>query len=305
MKTPRLGRWLLAAALLIAMLAGCDSTTVATPAPTTITIAGSTAMRRVLHDLTTSFSRQHPDVLFVLRGGGSSIGEELVRSGEVDIGASTRFAPDGAGGEPATAADTLVRTPIGLDGLALVVHPSNSVEELSLVQLQAIFSGHVLDWMALGSDAGEIQLVSREDGSGARILFELRVMGEERVSLTAVVMPTNVDVVEYVARNPAAIGYVSRSEVAESIEDDADAALTPLDLASAAGISAKAPSVKVLRVEGRLPLRSLLRSQEYALTQPLFLITSGQATGAVRQFIDFALSPAGQAIVNRYSAPIR
>ncbi len=52
-------------------------------------------------------------------------------------------------------------------------------------------------------------------------------------------------------------------------------------------------------------MRALLRSQEYALTSPLYLLTNGPAAGRVRDFVDFALSPAGQAIVNRYSAPIR
>jgi phosphate transport system substrate-binding protein len=216
-----------------------------------------------------------------------------VRNGEVDLGASTLFAPETDG---LAAPDTLTRVPIGLDGLALIVHPSNSVEALSLVQLQEIFSGDVLDWLALGSDAGEIQLVSREDGSGARALFETRVIGEERVSLTAVVMPTSADVVEYVAKNPAAIGYVSRAEVAAYISD-----APPL----APGAPAPRPLVKVLSVEDKLPLRTLLSSQEYPLTQPMYLITNGPASGPVREFIDFALSPAGQAIVNRYSAPIR
>jgi phosphate transport system substrate-binding protein len=291
----KLPRWL-PALLIVALLAACDTPTVATPVPTTITIAGATAMQRVLHDLTAAFSRRRPDVLFVIRGGGSSVGEELVRNGEVNLGASTLFAPEAAEGAAARAPDTLTRVPIGLDGLALIVHPSNSVMALSLVQLQEIFSGRVLDWLALGSDAGEIQLVSREDGSGARVLFETRVMGEERVSLTAVVMPTSADVVEYVAKNPAAIGYVSRAEVAAYIED------AP---AAAPGAMAPRPPVKVLSVEGNLPLRALLSSQEYALTQPMYLITNGPASGPVREFIDFTLSPAGQAIVNRYSAPIR
>jgi phosphate transport system substrate-binding protein len=289
--------------LLGSLLAACDNPTVATPAPTTITIAGATAMRRVLQDLTAAFSRQHPGVLFVIRGGGSTIGEELVRNGQVELGASTLFAPDAPSAEAPAAADTLVRVPIGLDGLALIVHPSNSVAELSLVQLQQIFSGRVLDWLALGSDAGEIQLVSREDGSGARTLFESRLMGDEQVALTAVVMPTSADVVEYVGKNPQAIGYVSRAEVAEWIDDEANAAAPPATLMP--GATAQPPAVKVLRVEGKLPLRAALRSQEYALTQPLFLITNGQASGWVRQFLDFVLSPAGQAIVNRYSAPIR
>ena len=301
--------------LLGVILGACDSTTVATPAPTTITIAGSTAMRRPLQDLPAAFSRQHPGVLFVIRGGGSTIGEELALNGAVDLGASTLFVPEAATGtaEPAVAAaaapaDTLVRVPIGLDGLALIVHPSNNVTELSLVQVQAIFGGRVLNWLAVGGDAGEIELVSREDGSGARILFEQRVMGEEQVSLTAVVMPTSADVVEYVSRHPAAIGYVSRAEVAEWIPDTSAGAppSAPPSVPGGTPVATEMPpAVKVLRLEGRLPQIESLRSQEYALIQPFYLLTNGPASGWVRQFIDFVLSPAGQTIVSHYSAPIR
>ncbi len=295
---------LLIALLSLLLLAACESAVVATPVPTTITIAGATAMRRVLADLAAAFNRQHPDVLFVIRGGGSTVGEELVRGRAVDLGASTLFPPqqgtDGAAAVPVPA-DPLVRVPIGLDGLAVVVHPSNSIAELSLVQLRDVFAGRLLDWRALGSDAGEIQLVSREDGSGSRILFETRVMGDARVALTAVVMPTSQDVVDYVAKNPQAVGYVSRAEVAEWIAEDA----APASAAAPASSAASSPPVKVLAVEGKLPTRAAVHSQEYALTEPLYLISYGQPTGRIRQFIDFVLSPAGQAIVSRYDAPIR
>ncbi len=290
--------------LSVMLLVGCESAGVATPVPTTITIAGSTAMRRVLTDLTTEFNRQHPDVLFVTRGGGSTIGEELALRREVDLGASTLFPPESGSGSAAahsSAADPLIRVPIGLDGLAVIVHPSNNIDELSLVQLRDVYAGRLLDWLALGSDAGEIQLVSREDGSGSRILFETRVMVDERVALTAVVMPTSQDVVDYVAKNPQAIGYVSRAEVAELIEG----ADSPEAAGNIPAASAAASRVKAIPVEGKLPTRASLRSQEYVLTQPLYLISYAQPTGRIRQFIDFVLSPAGQAIVGRYDAPIR
>ena len=91
-------------------------------------------------------------------------------------------------------------------------------------------------------------------------------------------------------------------EVAEWIaEDDAATAAS----ASAAAVAAAPARVKIIPVEGKLPTRAVLRSQEYALTDPLYLISNGQPSGRIRQFIDFVLSPAGQAIVNRYDAPIR
>lgn len=292
--------------LLAGMLAGCESASVATPTPTTITIAGATAMRRVLQDLTTEFSRLHPNVLFVVRGGGSTIGEETIRQHEVDLGASTLMPPELEKGAPAPPDEAaLQRVPIGIDGLAVIVHPSNPITGLSFVQLRDLYSGNVLDWQALGSEAGEVLLVSREDGSGARILFETRVMGAEHVSLTAVVMPSSKDVVEYVSKNPQAIGYVSRSEVAEWIaEGEADQTATPTPPAGIATPGAPR-KVKVLAVEGRLPTRENVRSLQYGLTQPLFLISNGKPTGWVRQFIDYVLSPAGQTIVARYHAPVR
>jgi phosphate transport system substrate-binding protein len=260
-------------------------------------------MAPVLSALTTEYSRQHPNVVFDLRGGGSSLGEEAIRAGRYDIVASTLFPPDPDNGAAAPPGDErLVRTPIGLNGLAIIVHPSNNIDGLSLVQLRDIYSGRVINWQALGSDVGEIVLVSREDGAGARVLFDERVMGDERVSLTAVVMPGSNDVVDYVSRNPAAIAYVSRSHVVDWIPGENAGEPTPASEPTGAD---GAPPVKVLSLEGRWPTREALAEQEYSLTQPLYLITLGQPSGRIRQFIDFVLSAAGQAIVARYHAPIR
>ena len=186
------------------LLAGCASAAVATPRPTVITIAGSTALQPVLQDLTAEFTRAHPTLLFTLRGGGSTLGEQQALEGRVNLGASNLFPP------PADAPTArLVRTPIGVDGLAIVVHRSNPVTSLSMDQLRQLYSGEILDRATVGGNETEVELVSREDGSGARRLFEDRIMDNDAVSLTAVVMPTSRDVVEYVAKTPSAIGYVS------------------------------------------------------------------------------------------------
>jgi phosphate transport system substrate-binding protein len=119
-------------------------------------------------------------------------------------------------------------------------------------------------------------------------------MGDEPVSLTAVVMPTSTDVVAYVARNPQAIGYVSRAYVVDALPG-----------ATERGEETPASRVRVVAVEGQLPTVSSLREQNYVLTQPLFLISRGEPQGQVRAFIDFVLSPSGQAIVERYHARVR
>lgn len=269
-------------ALLLLLAAGCAQAAVVTPTPVTITIAGSTEMRPVLVELTAAYSERHPNVLFSLRGGGSILGEVWLGNRQVDLAASTAFPG------PEAAPGTLMRIPIALDGVAVIVHPDNPVAELTLVQLRDLYSGRLLDWQAVGSEAGEVVLVSREDGSATRMLFEERVMDEEGVALTAVVMPTSEDVVEYVVEHPNAIGYVSRAYVM------ADGAL-----------SGETPPVRVVALEARLPTQPEIAAQSYYLTRPLFLLRRTSDAARLQPFIDFVLSPAGQEIVARYHVRIR
>jgi len=283
-------------------LAGCDQAAVSTRAPTTLTISGATAMQPVLHDLTIEFSRQHPNIVFDLRGGGSTLGETAAREGQVNLAASTLFAPTDL--DPnADVDDELVRTPIGLDGVAIVTHVGNPVRDLTLLELQRLYSGRISDWATFGVSEGDVVLVSREDGSGSRILFESRVMGDEPVSLTSVVMPTSAAVVNYVSHNPQAIGYVSRAYVTDLLGDDPNGVGIGIDETK------KGVTLNVIAVEGSPPTVDNFLGQRYALTQPLYLLTNSQTTGdastSVRQFIDFTLSPAGQEIVGRYHARVR
>jgi phosphate transport system substrate-binding protein len=263
----------------------------------------------VLQALTTEYTRRHPNVLFTLRGGGSTLGEEMAYSRRVDLGASTLFPPD----EPTAAQRTLVRVPIGVDGLAIVVHSSNPVVGLTGEQLRGLYSGTILDWAEVGGEPGEVLLVSREDGSGSRVLFENEIMQDEPVSLTAVVMPTSHDVVDYIAKTPHAIGYVSRALVMGQPESPRVATATPLapniitEVVSPTLTQTPTPGVRVrvVPIDGEIPTISALRSRAYPLIQPAYLVSRGQAWGNVRQFVDFVLSPAGQAIVRRYHLPVR
>ena len=84
----------------------------------------------------------------------------------------------------------LVRIPVGLDGIAVVVHTDNPVKALTLVQVRDLYRGRALNWAEVGGVASDVLLVSREDGSATRDLFEKRVMDKDRVALTAVVMST-------------------------------------------------------------------------------------------------------------------
>ena len=292
--------------LALLLLTSCSGAAVATPRPVLITIGGATAMQPVLQALTTEYTRRHPNVLFTISGGGSTLGEEMAISRRVNLGATTLFPPS----EPTAAQRTLVHLPIGVDGLAIIVHSRNTVAGLTTEQLRGLYSGTILDWAEVGGEAGEVLLVSREDGSGSRILFEDEVMQAEPVSLTAVVMPTSQDVVDYIGKTPNAIGYVSRALVmGQEVSSEATRTPIPANVITEAVTPTvtQEPTVRVrvLPVDGELPTLAALLERSYPLIQPLYLVSRGQTLGNVRQFVDFVLSPPGQTIVRRYHLPVR
>lgn len=288
---------------LVVLLAACQPPEVAPRHTTVLRIAGSTAMQPVLYDLTTAFTRQHPTILFELIGGDSATGEEQVMAGQVDLAASTLISPtvaDSAGQSARPSA--AIRIPIGLDGLTIIVHPANPVAKLTMTQVQALYNGRILTWEEVGGPALAVRLISREEGSGNRQLFDTRIMGEERVSLTAVVMSTSRDVVDDVAAHPDAIGYVSRAYVSAALDQ---ASQVNSSTAGTQAQTVKAPAVKVVALADQLPTPQAIQTQSYPLIQPLYLVSRVRPTGALQQFIDFALSPAGQAIVARYHGRVR
>lgn len=272
--------WLLAALI----LGACQQSALNAPEPVTLSIAGSTEMTPLLVDLTGEFSNRYPNVIFNLRGGGSSLGESWVADGRVDLAASTLLY------EESETPNGLMRIPIGLDGIAVIVHASNPITGLTLLQLRDLYNGRALNWADVGGEAGDVLLVSREDGSGTRALFEERVMGGDGVALTAVVMPTSKDVVDYVATHPETIGYVSQGYTRAT---------------AVLGDAANREQIRLLQIEGRLPDDETIRAQTYHLSRPLFLARRANQRGWPQQFIDFVLSPTGQQIVDRYHVRIR
>jgi phosphate transport system substrate-binding protein len=233
--------------------------------------AGSTAAMPLVEKLAKAYAQNQPNVTIEVSGGGSRLGLEQVRGGEVDIGLVSWLAEGQA--------ESLQATVIARDGLALVVHPDNKLRGLTLLQARELFAGRVLYWGEIGGTGGEVQIISREDGSGDREAFETLVMGSRRVTPNAIVMPSSQAVVEYVAAHSNAIGYVSM-EYADS-------------------------SVRVLEVEGLAPTPENVSSGEYHLTRNLTLLTRPEAPPEVKAFVRFALSPQGQTVVGANYGRVR
>ena len=266
------------------LLAACG--TAVTPAtPITLRVAGSTSMKPLLASLAAAYAEERPYVRLDIEGGGSHLGLERLQMGEIDLAGCSWLPPSAEDGTP----QPYAATPIAWDGVAIVVHPSNPVDELTLLQVRSIYAGWTLDWQDVGGKAGDILVVSREDGSGTRAALEQQLMGEQPVTLTAIVMPSSTAVVEYVTRHSMAIGYVSMGYLTPSRQEDKETR----------------KQGGVLRIEGAYPTPDTVQGGIYHLTRPLYLVAPSEPDGEAQRFVDFVLSPAGQAIVGQQYGRVR
>ena len=133
-----------------------------------LVVAGSTSVQPFADHWAEVYMKGNPGQVVNVQGGGSSAGIQAAREGAADIGMSSReLKPD---------EKDLLEVIVAWDGLAIIVHPRNPIEELSLEQVQNIFAGNINNWDILGGSDHLITVVTREEGSGTRGAFQEMVM---------------------------------------------------------------------------------------------------------------------------------
>ncbi len=228
-----------------------------------IIVAGSTSVQPFAEVLAEEYMTLHPDVTIDIQGGGSAAGIMAAQSGTADIGMSSRELKDEE--------KSLWYVEIARDGLAVIVHPSNPIQNLTLDQISDIYAATVSNWSHLGGSSSQIHVITREDGSGTRGAFESLVMGEAQITPRAIVQDSNGAVLQLVADDPNAIGFISLGLVNET--------------------------VKALELGGVAATRENVINGSYGLSRPFLFIARGQPTGQTKQFIDFTLSAEGQKLL--------
>lgn len=247
--------------MLAGMLTACGAA--ARPAQTLVRIAGSTSMTPLLQALAEAYTARHPSVRFDIQGGDSSAGLALLQSGEADLAAVSWKGEDSGATAP-----RLEWHAVAGDALAIIVHPSNSLEDIALEQVGRLFAGWYAAWPEVGGSGGTIQVLTREEGSGSRQALAELAMGTQLFTQSALIVPSSQAVVEWVAAHPDAVGYVSSLWLA--------------------------PAVKPLSIGGQPPA-----SEAYPLKRRLYLVASPSSSRPAKDFVQFCLSPEGQDIVRR------
>ena len=229
-----------------------------------ITSAGSTSVEPFAGLLAERYMAEHPASAPInVQGGGSSAGIQAAQSGSAEIGMSSRWLKEGERG-----LETIL---IARDAIAIIVHPSNLLSDLTLNQVREIFAGRIENWSSLGGSDQPITVVTREEGSGTRGAFEELIMEGERITLAALRQDSNGAVRVIVAGDPGAIGYISLGIVDER--------------------------VKPLSIEGVVPSQETVSSEAYGLVRPFLFLVRGEPQGLAKEFIDYVLSPSGQEIL--------
>ncbi|MGQ9583160.1 MAG: phosphate ABC transporter substrate-binding protein [Thermoplasmatota archaeon] len=234
-------------------------------------IEGSTTVLPIVQRAAESYMDRHPDVDIRVSSGGSSVGIAGVSQGRVDIGMSSREVKQ----SEMEASPDLRPVPIARDGLAFVVHSSNTLQNITVERVRGIYNGTYTSWRQLGGSDTEIVVIGRDAASGTREYFHEAIMHKEDCVRTMLEKNSNGAVKESVAQTPGAIGYVGLGYV--------DASVRALKVTTASG-----------NVE---PTIANVRSGAYPVSRSLYLITKGAPSGLAKEFLDYVLSAEGQRIV--------
>lgn len=244
------------------------STTPLLGAKNNLTLAGSTTVLPIAQKAAEVFMDLHKDINISVRGGGSGVGIASLISGSIDIGNSSRTIKTKELKTAREKGKNPVENVIALDGIAVIVHPNNPINELSIEVLKNIYTGKISNWKSLKGTDQSVVVISRDVASGTFEVFKEKVLEGAKVREDALMLASNKAVATTVAETPGAIGYVGLGYLSEG--------------------------VKPLKIEGVTPNEKTVRSGEYKLARPLYMYTNGAPKGITKDFIDFILSPTGQ-----------
>ena len=271
-------------------------------ATTLIQNKGSDTLVNVAQAWAEEYQSVKPDVAVAVSGGGSGTGIAAMINGTVDIANASRKMKDKEMKKAKESGQDPVEFVVGYDALAVFIHQDNPAKQFSFIQLGKIFGrgGDATKWSDLGlkvpgCGSDKIVVVSRQNNSGTYAYFKSSVL--KTAAKAGVIskgsfrqgtldMHGSKDVVDLVEKTPCAIGY---SGLAYATDHLKLACISKQD-----GASCVTPSV------------ATASDRSYPIARPLFMYTNGQPKGAIKEYMDWILSDAGQCILKKKGyAPAR
>jgi len=238
---------------------------------TTIRIAGSTTILPFMTKVSDLYSEKG-DAEILVSSGGSMKGIEALIDGKCDIAMFSSPIPAQMLAHARFKGIHIKGFFFANDMIVPIVHPSNSVNNLSLDQLGRIYAGNIKSWAAVGGQPALIDVATRAASSGTGEVWNRVVLRSSQLKKHCVVQNSNSGVLAYVAEHPDAIGYVSFAILNHE--------------------------VKSLSVDGVAPTVENAKQGKYPISRQLYLYVDEKALSYhVKSLIVFTLSGKGQQIV--------
>jgi phosphate transport system substrate-binding protein len=223
-----------------------------------------------------AFMKEHPKMTIQVTGGGSGVGIAALINGSTDIANASRpIKPAEIEQIKEKYKENVVEIACAKDGLSVFLNEENSVSELTIEQLGAIFSGKITNWKEVGGDDAKIRLYGRESSSGTFEFFKEHVVKGD-FSKYVQTLPGTAAIVNAVKKDKYSVGY-GGAAYAEGVKD--------------------CKVKKDAESEGVLPTAETIKDKTYPISRYLYMYLKTKPTGEAKEFIDWILSPSGQKII--------
>lgn len=240
-----------------------------------ITIKGSDTLVRLGQRWAEEYMKQNKGVVIQVSGGGSGTGIAALLNGTTDICESSRDMKKKEYDMAKQKGLDVHRVAVALDGIAVFLHESNPVKDLSLAQLKGIYTGAITNWKEVGGPDAQIIVYSRENNSGTYAFFKEHVLNEEDFADRAQTLPGTSAVVNAVSKDKNGIGYggiawAAGTKFVPVKVDDTSAAITPTMESITSGV--------------------------YPISRELYWFFNGKPTGEIKKLVNWTLSEEGQKV---------
>lgn len=237
-------------------------------------IKGSDTVLPLSQKQAENYMKKNPGSSIAVTGGGSGVGISAIMSGTTDIAQASRSMKIDEKLKMQEAGKAFKEVIVAYDALAVIVHPSNKVTQLTREQLESIFTGKITNWKDVGGADLKIIVYSRETSSGTYEFFREHVMNKKNFAASALLMPATGAIVQSVGQTPGAIGYIGLAYIEKNVK--------PLKVSYDKGKTFVAPNLENAK------------NKSYPVTRPLYYYYLVKAEKQLKPFIDYILSAEGQ-----------
>lgn len=224
------------------------------------------------------YMQENPDVIVQVTGGGSGTGIAALINGSTDIAQASRMMREEEKEQALEARGAAVsETAVALDGITVYLHQENPITSMTIDEIEAVFRGEITNWNEVGGNDAEIVLYGRENSSGTYAYFREEVLDDADFAPAYQSLPGTAAVINAVVGDPNGVGYggIGYLEGVKAIAIAPEEGADPI-----------------------LPTEENVLSNTYPLSRSLYFYTIGEPAGIIADYIDWTLSPEGQAIVS-------